>query len=78
MERVRRNKPWTLFDPAALGAVLLSVDTLHFKETYEALEARGGSHKSVDARHLLDVLCESQRVTGGPCLLFQDRINGKH
>ena len=73
MRRVKDNGDWTLFDPAEVGRFLNTAED--FTSTYQRLE--GGSYwqKHVPARVLFGMICRAQSASGGPAILYGDKIN---
>lgn len=77
MQRLRDNRPWSLFDP-------VDVPSLHdltgsaFTAAYAEYEMSGLAVQQCDVNAIWSAIVASQRETGTPFVLFQDNINGAH
>ena len=76
MERVKENKPWSLFCPHECSG-LDDVYGEQFKNLYEKYEADGLARKVVNARDLWFKILDAQMETGTPYILFKDACNQK-
>jgi ribonucleotide reductase alpha subunit len=76
MERVKENKPWSLFCPHECSG-LDDVYGDKFKSLYEKYEADGLARKVVNARDLWFKILDAQMETGTPYILFKDACNQK-
>jgi len=76
MERVKENKPWSLFCPHECSG-LDDVYGDKFKTLYEKYEADGLARKVVNARDLWFKILDAQMETGTPYILFKDACNQK-
>jgi ribonucleotide reductase alpha subunit len=76
MERVKENKPWSLFCPHECSG-LDDVYGEQFRSLYEKYEADGLARKVVNARDLWFKILDAQMETGTPYILFKDACNQK-
>ena len=74
MERVKDNKPWSLFCPNECPN-LSDVYGSAFKELYEKYEQSDVARKVVQARDLWFRILDAQMETGTPYLLYKDACN---
>ena len=77
MERVRDDKPWSLFCPSALPEKLENVYGDEYRQLYERYESQGLYRQQVPAQQLWIAICNSQMETGNPYLLYKDAVNRK-
>lgn len=77
MERVRDNKPWSLFCPHSVPESLQDVYGEKYNELYVRYEAEGLYKTQVPAQTLWLAICNAQIETGNPYLLYKDAVNEK-
>ena len=76
MERVKDDKPWSLFCPNECPKLFDSYGG-EFEELYHRYEREGRARKQVPARELWHKILESQIETGTPYILYKDAANKK-
>jgi ribonucleoside-diphosphate reductase alpha subunit len=76
MERVEKNKEWSLFCPNECPG-LSEVWGEKFEKLYHKYEKSGKSKKVIKAQHLWNAIIESQIETGTPYMLYKDACNRK-
>jgi ribonucleoside-diphosphate reductase alpha subunit len=76
MERVRDDKPWTLFDPHRAPGLAEAVGD-RFRQLYEGYEAEGKGIRTLPARELWRKILEVQIETSMPYLVYKDAANLK-
>jgi len=76
MERVRDNRPWSLFCPERC-ADLVDLCGVAFASRYEEYEAAGLFTRQVRAQDLFQKIMETQVETGVPYMLYKDSANAK-
>jgi ribonucleoside-diphosphate reductase alpha chain len=76
MERVKENKPWSLFCPHECSG-LSDVYGDEFKELYELYESSDKARKTINSRELWFKILDSQMETGTPYILYKDAANKK-
>jgi len=77
MKRVELNAEWTLMDPNKCK----NLDELFgdaFEEQYCEYERQGLGEKTIKARDLWNLICETQTETGVPYIAYKDAINIKN
>lgn len=74
MRRVEENKSWSLFCPNE-APNLFDVWGPEFDALYERYENEGRARKVVPARQIWNEIMEAQIETGGPYMLYKDRVN---
>lgn len=80
MERVENDGDWSLFCPnlsrrTSDGKSLHEMYGDEFDQYYCWLENHADSSGKMKARVLWEAICESQRVTGVPFILYKDQVN---
>lgn len=76
MERVKKNRNWTLFDPRDVP-LLTSTHGHEFERNYIKYEASDVDRTTIRAGNLWKRILESQIETGGPFMMYKDTINSK-
>jgi ribonucleoside-diphosphate reductase alpha chain len=76
MERVKENKPWSLFCPHECPG-LSDVYGDKFKELYDLYESTNKARKVINSRELWFKILDSQMETGTPYILYKDAANKK-
>ena len=76
MERVQKNKKWTLMCPDECPG-LSDVYGIKYNKLYEKYEKENRGRKTVNARDLWFKILESQIETGTPYILYKDQANKK-
>lgn len=75
MRRLEQDSYWTLFDPVDVPG-LNSVFGAEFDSLYEEYESSAVPKTRVSASLLFRVICDSQRESGTPFIIFRDSANG--
>lgn len=77
MERVARGEMWSLIDPDTidLSAYYDEFGEKKYTEMYLQAEQKGLYVKQLPARQIMDIMIETQRMTGLPYLCFSDTVN---
>lgn len=75
MRRLEQDSTWTLFDPVDVPG-LNDVYGPQFDALYEDYESSSVSKTRVAASLLFRTICDSQRESGTPFIIFRDAANG--
>ena len=76
MERVKENKPWSLFCPSSCPN-LCELYGDDYNKYYLECESEGKAIKTMNARDLWFKILDAQMETGTPYLLYKDAANKK-